>query len=115
MPKMVRFLLENAAVGIVAGWVLLSYLLVSDIYGLGHLVFSSASPAMPVFLLMAGFAITFGSASMGIAIMTLPYLQNGGGGKPKRLTTMLSYFIVSSKLVQQPQPVSFPGSRGKDD
>ncbi len=79
MPKMVKFLLENAVVGIVAGWVLLAFLLGSDSYGIGTVVFASANPVLPVFLLMFGFAVTFGSAAMGIAMMTLPYLQGGAG------------------------------------
>ncbi len=106
MPKMVKFLLENAVVGIVAGWVLLAYLILSDSFGLGTVIFHSALPILPIFLLMVGFSITFGSVSMGIAIMTLPYLQGGSGGKPSRILAFLSRFVVNAKLLREPDAIT---------
>ncbi len=71
VPLLVRFLLVNCAIGIAGGWTLLTALIATDTAGLGTLIWNSSSPAMPIGMLAAGFAITFGSAAMGAAVMML--------------------------------------------
>ncbi len=71
VPRLVRFLLVNCAIGIAAGWTLLAALLATDTAGLRTLIWNETSPAVPIILLAAGFAITFGSAAMGAAVMAM--------------------------------------------
>jgi hypothetical protein len=71
LPRLVRFLLVNCAIGVSAGWLLLALLIATDTAGLRGLIWSSSSPILPIAMLAASFAITFGSAAMGTAIMTM--------------------------------------------
>ncbi|MGA9764733.1 MAG: hypothetical protein WBQ49_08700, partial [Rhodomicrobium sp.] len=66
-----RFLLVNCAIGVAGGWTLLAALLATDTAHLRTLILNEASPAIPVLLLATGFAVTFGSAAMGAAVMAL--------------------------------------------
>lgn len=71
IPRLVRFLLVNCAIGIAGGWTFLAVLIATNTAGLGSLIWASSSPALPIVMLAAGFAITFGSAAMGAAIMAM--------------------------------------------
>ncbi len=71
LPRLVRFLLVNCAIGVAGGWTLLALLIATDTAGLGTLIWNSSSPAMPIGMLAVGFAITFGSAAMGAAVMAM--------------------------------------------
>lgn len=78
LPKLVRFLLLHAAIGIGAGWVLLALLLLTDVNGVAALIFSSESPALPIAMLAAGFAITFGGAAAAAAVIMMRYDRDEG-------------------------------------
>ena len=69
LPQLVRFLFLHAAIGIGAGWLLLALLLATDVNGVGTLIWASETPALPVAMLAAGFAITFGGAAAAAAVM----------------------------------------------
>ncbi len=71
LPQLVRFLFLHAAIGIGAGWLLLALLLATDVNGVGALIFASELPALPLAMLAAGFAITFGGAAAGAAVMMM--------------------------------------------
>ncbi|MGO8778287.1 MAG: hypothetical protein ACLQKK_05145 [Rhodomicrobium sp.] len=71
VPRLIRFLLVNCAIGVAGGWTLLAALLATDTAHLRTLILNEASPAIPILLLAAGFAITFGSAAMGAAVMAM--------------------------------------------
>jgi hypothetical protein len=78
-------LLPHLAAGIAVGWGVLGGLLWLDVGGLGTLV-ATARPRGPVlFMLMAGFAITWGSAATGAAIMALGRQDRPPGGHPAAL------------------------------
>ncbi len=62
--------------GICIGWALLALLILLDVMHLRQVIFASSDSVMAIGLLMVGFAITFGNASMGHAIMNI--------GKDKR-------------------------------
>ena len=70
-PRLIRFLLVNCAIGIVGGWTLLAALLATDTGGIRTMIWNEASPGVPIILLAAGFAVTFGSAAMGAAVMAM--------------------------------------------
>ena len=70
LPRLIRFLLVNCAIGIACGWTLLGALMVTDTAGLRTLIWNEGS-AVPIVLLAVGFAITFGSAAMGAAVMAM--------------------------------------------
>ena len=71
LPRLIRFLGVNCLIGIAAGWTLLAALIVTDTANLRTLIANEASPGVPILLLATGFAVTFGSAAMGAAVMTI--------------------------------------------
>jgi hypothetical protein len=73
LPRLVRFLLLHAAIGIGAGWLLLTLLLWTDVNGVGALIWASDSPVLAVGMLAAGFAITFGGAAAAAAVMMMRF------------------------------------------
>lgn len=72
LPQPVRAVLAPALAGVIAGQVAVAGLLVLDVGGLRGLVLGSESRWAALLMLCAGFAITFGSAAIGVAIMTMP-------------------------------------------
>ncbi len=62
----------NLVAGLLIGAIAVGGLLLLDTHGLRSLILRDASPAAALLLLSFGFAITFGSALMGCAIMKLP-------------------------------------------
>ena len=75
-PAIAALVAVNCAIGIFAGWTLLAELFLTDTAGLATLIRASESPVVPIAMLAAGFAVTFGSAAMGVAVMQL---RNGSG------------------------------------
>ena len=66
-----RLLAINLAVGVTLAALLVGGLLALNPGGLRHLIFADASPGTALGLLLFGFVVTFGSAAMGTAIMTM--------------------------------------------
>jgi hypothetical protein len=77
LPRLVRFLLLNAAIGIGAGWFLLTLPLWTDVNGVGTLIWASDSPALAITMLAAAFAITFGGAAAAAAVMMMRFENDG--------------------------------------
>lgn len=69
LPKLVRFMVRNAALGIGFGWALLGALLWADVGGLGSLIGHSRLAGPALFLLFGGFAVTFGGAAVSTAVL----------------------------------------------
>jgi hypothetical protein len=67
----VSFLAWHCLAGVIAGWTMLGGLLWLDVAGLGVLVMTSDLFPVPLLMLLAAFAITFGAVAMGSAIMGL--------------------------------------------
>ena len=77
LPQLVRFLALHTAIGIAAGWLLLALLLLTDVNGLGALIWASDSAALALGMLAAGFAITFGGAASAGAVMMMRFENDG--------------------------------------
>ena len=75
-----RFILGHLSVGVVSGWLVLGGVLWFDIGGVGVLLLASPSRGLLVAMLLAVFAITWGSAAMGAAIMSLDRDDAPSGG-----------------------------------
>lgn len=73
LPLLVRFMLTHAATGVAIGWALLLVAIRVDLGGLGSLLSSSPDGPLATILLLAVFAITFGAAAIGVAVMSLPW------------------------------------------
>jgi hypothetical protein len=73
MPKLLKLLAINCAMGVLIGLLFLTMLIVTDTAGIGTLIWSSSDPFIALLLLGVGMSVTFGSAVMGGAIMMLPY------------------------------------------
>ena len=68
----IRFLAINLTIGVLLGQALLVALFAVDAAGLRSLVFASAEPWLPIFILSAMFAITFGPAYTTTALLLAP-------------------------------------------
>jgi hypothetical protein len=68
---LVRFMLRACLAGCLAGLVAVAGLLALDVGSLGTLVLGPSGGLLPLVLLSAGFMITFGSAAIGAAVMSL--------------------------------------------
>lgn len=82
-----RLLAINLAIGIAVAVLLVGGLLLLNPGGLRHLIFADGSPWVAVGLLLFGFAVTFGSAAMGSAVMAAgqPPQKPDGDGGPGRM------------------------------
>jgi hypothetical protein len=61
------------ATGLAIGVFVASAMILTNLAGLKDLLVEAQEPAVAIFLLYAFNALTFGSVSMGVAVMTLPY------------------------------------------
>ncbi len=73
MPKLFKLLLTGLLQGAVLGWSVLAVLLVFNFFGMKDMVFGSSDKYLALFLLAFGFLVTFGSITMGLAVMLMPY------------------------------------------
>ncbi|MYZ47093.1 hypothetical protein [Propylenella binzhouense] len=80
MPRLVRFLILNCLLGCLAGWALMAALLALDSGGIARVVLASAQPALPIGMLAAAFAVTFGSAAMATGVLLM---AEGGPARPR--------------------------------
>ena len=67
----VRFLVRHAALGIAAALVFGGLLIGADVGGLRRMAGADESGWLYLILLFFGLAVTFGSAAMGISVMSL--------------------------------------------
>jgi len=72
MPKLIRFVLLNSALGVLIGWVVAAAVVYFNINGFGDLIWRSSSRIAAVFILMVSFGTTFGFAVMATAVMLMP-------------------------------------------
>lgn len=71
--QMLRFMALNASFGMLAGLGVAAALICLDINGIGTAIRHAASPALPVILIAAPLALTFGTAAAASAIILMPY------------------------------------------
>ena len=69
MPKLLKFVFKNIAIGIVVGWSFVAALLYFDVGGFGTLVLNSPLKWVALSMLGLFFAITFGSAAVASAVL----------------------------------------------
>ena len=84
---LLRLLGVNLAIGICVATLMLGGLLALNPRGLRDLILADRAPAAAFGLLLLGFLITFGSAAMGSAIMTLGHEapDKPRDGEPQRI------------------------------
>ncbi len=84
-PKLPPFvsLLPHLAIGVGVGWAVLGALVWFDIGGFGTVVAAARPRGVVVFMLLAVFAITWGSAAVGAAIMAADDDDPPEGGHPE--------------------------------
>jgi hypothetical protein len=95
----VRFLVVHGAAGVIAGWTMVGGLLWLDVAGLGGLVVASDLFPVPLLMLLAAFAITFGGVAIGSAIMGL-----GRSGDPAGVTGRGLLLLAPPGAVRKPVP-----------
>ncbi len=114
MPNLFKLLARNLALGIIAGWITLAALIGTNTGGLFDVVFGSANPFLPLALLAFGFALTFGSLSMGAAIMMLPYGEDDHKDRGLKVHSLLATLV--DRLLQATRsreliPIRVKGNR----
>lgn len=72
MGRVHKLLIRSCLRGILIGWTLLAIGLAFNVLGMREIIWTSSDRILAIFLLMVGFAITFGNASMGYAMMSIP-------------------------------------------
>ena len=85
--SLIRLLVWNALAGAFLGCVFAAFLLYMDVSNIGTLLARAQYPMPALFLFFGSFAVTFGSAVCGTAIMALPTddQEDGpGGGRRQR-------------------------------
>ena len=73
MPVFFKLITRACLAGIAVGWTILALFIITNTGGIGEVVRHSSDVFLGVFLMAFGFAITFGSLFMGVAIMTIPH------------------------------------------
>lgn len=71
MGRVHKLLLWSCLKGVAVGWLLLAIGIYFDVVGVRKIVFDSSDRVLATALLMVGFAITFGNAAMGHAVMKM--------------------------------------------
>jgi len=72
MPKLVRFVLTNSAIGIVIGWIVAAGLVWFNIGGFGDRFAHSHDKPTIIFILALSFGVTFGFAYLTTAVLLMP-------------------------------------------
>lgn len=109
--QLLRFLLRHMLIGIGFGWTMVAVLLFVDYGGLWSLISNSSIGPVALALMLGGFAITFGSVGMGLAIFSLDYDQDGPkGGKRHMVKRWLAHITHPP---QELQPVPVRGGKGR--
>ena len=72
MPKLIRFILLNTALGVLIGWFVAAGVVYFNINGFGDLIWDSSSRVAALFILLVSFGSTFGFAVMATAVMLMP-------------------------------------------
>lgn len=84
MPRMLRFLLTHAVIGIGVGWVCLGALIAINGFGLRDLIAASPDGGLALALLAFLFALTFGSVGMGFGVMGQAFDDGDWHGAPRK-------------------------------
>lgn len=103
--QLLRFLLCHMLIGIGVGWAAVAVLLYADYSGLWGLISNSSIGAVALGLMLGGFAITFGSVGMGLAIFSLDYDHSQPGGGKRQLVRSWLAHIMRPPQELRPVPV----------
>ena len=71
LPRIVRFLALHCLMGTALGAGFAGLLMMINLGGLMDLIATSDQPALPIAMLVVGCALTFGSATMAAAVMSI--------------------------------------------
>ncbi len=81
IPKLLRFLGIHLALGAAIGMIVASGMVMINLAGMKDLLVETSEPYVPMFMLYAFNMLTFGSVSMGIGVMTLPFDETAEADK----------------------------------
>ena len=73
MPKMIKFVIVNSAIGILIGWLFAACLIYFNIANLGELMWNTDHKVTAIFILALSFGTTFGFGYLATAVLLLPY------------------------------------------
>ncbi len=93
--RMLRLVLTNLGTGILMSCLLVGGLLALNPHGLRDLILADRAAALPLLLLGTGFAMSFGVAAIGTALML------SGGGPPPRATAPYRSFSEKNTSVRR--------------
>lgn len=76
MGRVHHLMIRSCIKGVLFGWALLAILIYLNVMNLRALIFTGADRYLATGILMLGFAITFGNAAMGHAVMNIQRHEN---------------------------------------
>jgi len=101
---LVRYLVRHWLVGAGVTVVSVGALFATDLGGLRGLVMNAQDPVLPVAMLLFGFLVTFTSASMGAAVMSLGSDRKPKGPRGRLLAVQPALVPVRAKAAVRPRP-----------
>ncbi|MBK1622384.1 hypothetical protein [Afifella marina] len=112
MPHLFRFLFVHVALGALVGWLFLAILLGFDTGGLWTLISHSSTPLLPLALLAAFFALTFGGAvtASGVLLSAEEGDEPPIGPKRRRRRRLMALPSLSPRPAPRPA-VAVAGAR----
>jgi hypothetical protein len=72
VPPFLRWLFWHMVIGVAVGWTALAAILARDVWHIRTLIGGTSAGVIALIMLAIFFAITFGSAGMGFAVMLRP-------------------------------------------
>ena len=72
LPKLIRFVMINSAIGILIGWVVAFGIVWFNIGGFGDRFFHSQDKPIIAFIMALSFGVTFGFGFLTTAVLLLP-------------------------------------------
>ncbi|MCU0831587.1 MAG: hypothetical protein MUC58_08750 [Rhizobiaceae bacterium] len=72
MPKLIRFVIVNSAIGVLIGWGVAFAMMWFNVNGLGQMYMHAEHQGIIAFILMLSFGVTFGFAYLTTAVMMIP-------------------------------------------
>lgn len=72
MPKLIRFVIVNSAIGVALGWALCAAFLYFNVGGIGDLFFRSQQKLTVLAIMALSFGVTFGFGYLSTAVILLP-------------------------------------------
>ena len=73
LPKLIRFVLVNSAIGVLIGWLVAAGFVWFNVAGFGDRFFNADNKWVVVYLLASSFGVTFSFGYLTTAVLLMPF------------------------------------------